>query len=395
MKSNYTPRKLNISLGEISQKHPLRSAPPEYKSDQEFAKILRRWAYMSEGEIKAEAPIIPPRRIRQLIEYINGNVLGLPLQNLKTIIRMRITEENFRRMFSLWLDTYDNKEINSLLSAIVQDHPEIPPAVFKASRLTSDVFLDVLKSDNIPIAVGKRCVLLRGQVESFKRALQEYKVSPESSLGKACIENYYCYCDKSAYLRTKDQDLKRIVSRYNENQIHLYLRNFLSLLDIQEFKNFYLVGKYLIERHTDVSGTNRFQKFFNAYPQNLVIKYRRWLDYITIRDSFRNNLSDERLIFWSDYVPYTEDIHMAMTSSSLILKFDQYVIVEFTEQTMGALYVYEKADFERRIRHRTRTMKNSELRSYLYNSPYVERIIHNGNWQGRTRRYLMRNRITK
>ena len=395
MKTNYTPRKLNISLGEISQKHPLRSAPPEYKSDQEFAKMLKRWAYMSEAALKSEAPVIPPRRIRQLIEYIYGNVLNLPLQNLKNIIIMRATEDNFRRMFSLWLDTYYNKEINSMLSGVIQTYPEFIPAVFNGSRLTSDIFSEWLKSENTPVVAGKTCVRLRGQVESFKRALEEYKISPESALGKACIDNYYCYCDKDVYLRTKDPDLQRIVSRYNESQIHLYLRNFLSLLEIQDFKSFYLVGKYLIGKYTDVPGTTRFQRFFNTYPQHLVVKYRRWLDYITIRESFRNNLSDERLIFWSDYVPYTEDIHMEKTSMSLIMKFEQYVIVEFTEQTMGALYVFEKDDFERRIKHRTRTMKNSELRSYMYNSPYVERIVHNGNWTWRTKRYLLRNRITK
>ena len=396
MKDFFEPRKLNVAVSEIRKKHPSRSTPPEFKSDQDFAKMVKRWAYMAEEDVAQEAMLIPPRRIKQLVEYMSGNVLNVPLHNLRSIIRLRATEEIFRRLFSLWYDAYDSPDFNTLLYYIMQDYPEYPAAVFQNSKLTSPIFLQWLKSEDIPVAVGKSCIRLKKQMHTFEDAMLALKVSPESVLGKACIDSFYTYCGKDDYFQVSDKELDRIVRRYSLKQIHLFLRNILTVLDVPAFQRFYLTGRYLQWTYTDSSGTKKYQLFFANYPPDLVTKYRHWLDYIVVRDSFSKNPNDPRLIFWSRYVPHSEGAYIEKTSESFIMKFERYCILEFTEKTMGPIYIFEKSTFEKQVQPQTRFQSNTDLRSYLlHRSPYVARVEHRGNWQWKVEQYLMMNRITR
>ena len=395
MKNSFVPQKLDRARREVARQHPLKSTLPKYEGDQDFVKMLKYWAYMGSEEVEQEANLIPPRRLRQLVEYVSKNIYKLPMRNFATIIRLRASDEIFLRLFALWLDAYDNEEFNRLLRVVARVFIGRADNVFQNSQLIVPIFSEWIGSDNIPLIVGKTCIRYKSEAGGFEKALSTFSVSPESSLGKACIDSFYTFCGREDYIISQDYALERVLRRYNENQIHAFMHNFLAVLVVSDFQKFYVTGKYLLQKYTNAPGTKPFQKFFANYPKELVDKYQRWLNYITIRESFHNNTRDERLIFWSKFVPYMQSAHMEPVSKSLLMKFENYGIVEFTEATMGALYIYEINDFVKRIQPKSRTHNNNEFRSYLYNSPQVERIVHNGNWRRKTEWYLRRNQITK
>ena len=125
-------------------------------------------------------------------------------------------------------------------------------------------------------------------------------------------------------------------------------------------------------------------------------KYHRWLNYILIRESFSKNSNDERLQFWSQYVPYSTDAYRVSASECLVIEFEMYSIIEFTTKTMGPLYIYRKDIFEKFVKKYLKRMNNTELRHSLYNELLqyaTERIIHHDNWQYKTSRYLMAHSI--
>lgn len=395
MKYCFSPQKLNIALAEVSKQHPSKSTPPQYEGDQEFIKMLKYWAYLPIDEVEQEAMMIPPRRVRQLVEYVSSNIYKLPMRNLAHIIRLRADDTIFLRLFSLWLDAYENKDFSRLLKVVSRAFVGRPQNVFHNSQLIIPIFSEWVESDNVPVMVGKTCMRHKVQAGGFENALRAYSVSTESSLGKACIDSFYTFCAKDDYSAICDSDMERVLRRYDEKQIHAFMRNFLSVMDVPDFQKFYLSGKFLLQKYTNSPGTKPFQSFFSTYPSELIEKYQRWLNYITIRDSFHNNTNDVRMIFWNKYVPNMHVAYLERVSEALIMKFDDYGVIEFTEATMGPLYVYEIDDFEKRIVPRSRTHTNQEFRHYLYNNAYIQRIPHQGNWQYRTRRYLQRNQITR
>lgn len=395
MKNSFSPQKLNKTLAEVARQHPLKSIPPKYEGDPAFIQMLKYWAYLQGDVVEQEALLIPPRRLRQLVEYVSNNIYKLPMRNFATIIKLRATAEIFSRLFALWLDAYGNEDYNRLLKVVSRVFVGQAENVFQNSQLTIPVFTEWVGSDNTPALVGQTCLRHKASAGNFENALRAYSVSPDSLLGKACLDNFYTFCAREDYVLLKDDDLDRILRRYNEKQIHAFMHNFLAVMVVQDFQRFYRAGKYLMQQYTNAPGTKPFQRFFANYPPELIQKYQRWLNYITIRESFHHNTSDERLIFWSKFVPYMQSAHMESASNSLLMKFEDYGIVEFTESTMGALYVYEIIDFEKRIQPKSRIYANNEFRSYLYNHDYVQRITHQGYWQSRTEWYLKRNRIAK
>ena len=395
MKYCFSPQKLNTVLSEVSKQHPSKSAPPQYEGDQEFIKMLKRWANLPSDEIEQEAMMIPPRRVRQLVEYVCSNIYKLPMRNLAHIIRLRADEAIFLRLFSLWLDAYENKDFSHLLKVVARAFATKSENVFQNSRLIIPIFSEWLESDDVPVMVGKTCMRYKVQAGGFENALRAYSVSTESSLGKACINGFYTFCTKEDYSSIRDSDLERVLRRYDEKQIHAFMQNFLSLMDVPNFEKFYLSGKFLVQKYTNSPETRPFQRFFSAYPSELIEKYQRWLNYINIRDGFHNNTNDVRMIFWNKYVKDMQVSYLERTSGALIMKFYDYGVVEFTEATMGPLYVYEIGDFEKRIIPRSRIHTNQEFRHYLYTNAYIQRIPHQGNWQYRTSRYLQRNQITR
>ena len=155
-------------------------------------------------------------------------------------------------------------------------------------------------------------------------------------------------------------------------------------------------GSYLRNIYTSDAGTLKYKNFFSGFTPEQELKYHRWLNYILIRESFSKNSNDERLQFWSQYVPYSTDAYRVSASECLVIEFEMYSIIEFTTKTMGPLYIYRKDIFEKFVKKYLKRMNNTELRHSLYNELLqyaTERIIHHDNWQYKTSRYLMAHSI--
>lgn len=105
-----------------------------------------------------------------------------------------------------------------------------------------------------------------------------------------------------------------------------------------------------------------------------------------LKESFTKEGSDERLVFWSRYMPYSVDVHRFRSSEALTIVFEHHYVIEFTLETMGALYVFDRGLFEEKFLHCTR-YSNAEFRSVLFRKKdmAIEQIVQHGDWQLRTR----------
>ena len=230
----------------------------------------------------------------------------------------------------------------------------------------------------------------------FPERLKSLMIFPDSNLGQQCIQEYLTFCDRTGYLEISDRDMLPTLRKYAPDSIKLFLKNILTELNVEDFQRYYQCGTYLRNTYTSDAGTLKYKNFFSGFAPEQELKYHRWLNYILIRESFSKNSNDERLQFWSQYVPYSTDAYRVSASECLVIEFEMYSIIEFTTKTMGPLYIYRKDIFEKFVKKYLKRMNNTELRHSLYNELLqyaTERIIHHDNWQYKTGRYLMAHSI--
>lgn len=391
MKDSYIPRKLEEIIPAVVQRHPSTAAVTGYHPDQSFLDQVREWVQVPETQINDTAYTIPPRMVVQLADYLGTNSLGVPTEKLIRMVCIRTNERITKRILSRWPDYYLHSDYMDLMEAILTERSEVAEKVLEQSKVTSEVLLDWIKSENIPHAVGKYAIKNdESNSQSFRKTLQEINVSPESKLGKQCIEEYYTFCGEKSYLQIKDEELLRVLKRYSYKQIKSFLDNYLTVMETENLRRYFACGRYLRNSYTGVPDSTRFKAFFSGFSEQHINQYSKWLSYVLIAESFSNNSNDPRLRFWSKYVPYSSKTYLERQSSALIMVYEKCCVIEFTSETMGPIYIYQKEDFNKRIKLATQIMKNLELRSYLYNGAYYARFVHDarGSWQHKVARYL-------
>lgn len=292
---------------------------------------------------------------------------------------------------------FENQDLCYLLYRIVQDKAELVKKIVSNTKLENTTMLQWFPSKNIPYAVGREC--MRWQKSDrirFSDRLMTLGIMPSTRLGQRCIQEYLTFCDRTGYLEISDRDMLPTLKKYSPDSIKLFLKNILTELKVEDFQRYYQCGIYLRNTYTSDAGTLKYKNFFSGFAPEQELKYHRWLNYILIRESFSKNSNDERLQFWSQYVPYSTDAYRVSASECLVIEFEMYSIIEFTTKTMGPLYIYRKDIFEKFVKKYLKRMNNTELRHSLYNELLqyaTERIIHHDNWQYKTSRYLMAHSI--
>ena len=277
------------------------------------------------------------------------------------------------------------------------DKAELVKKIVSNTKLENTTMLQWFPSKNIPYAVGREC--MRWQKSDrirFSDRLMTLGIMPSTRLGQRCIQEYLTFCDRTGYLEISDRDMLPTLKKYSPDSIKLFLKNILTELKVEDFQRYYQCGTYLRNTYTSDAGTLKYKNFFSGFTPEQELKYHRWLNYILIRESFSKNSNDERLQFWSQYVPYSTDAYRVSASECLVIEFEMYSIIEFTTKTMGPLYIYRKDIFEKFVKKYLKRMNNTELRHSLYNELLqyaTERIIHHDNWQYKTSRYLMAHSI--
>lgn len=393
MRDSYAPRKLTERIPEIVKRHPSTAKTASYEPDTSFQEQVRAWAALSEKDAGEVALTIPPGKIMQLADFLGAGHTGVPTEQLIRIVCTRTNERLAKRILSRWSDFFRSSSYNALVKAILEERKETVRQVLKDSPADAETWLQWLNSGDIPAAVGKSAVRYDAKHKSgFQQALQAISVPPESRLGKECIDEYYIFCDRNAYLDLEDQKLNRILMRYSYEQSIRFLKNFLTEMDTQSLRRYYACGKYLSQKYTGLPESDKYNRFFSGWSQEHRTQYNRWMSYILIADSFSQNSNDPRLRFWSKYVPYSVNTYLEKQCEALIMEYEKCCVIEFTSKTMGAVYIYYKGDYRGRIRKSTKMMKNTEFRSFLYNHPYEARFVHDagGNWQHKVERFLKR-----
>lgn len=397
MKTSYKPSKLPAIAAQVRKEHPTSSEIKNYQLDNSFLDEVRQWAKLPKEDVDGEAITIPIHKVRLLANYVPANSLHLPLLNLTRILFLRANEEIARSLFILWQDYFTNQDLCYLLYRIVQDKPELVKKIVSNTKLENTTMMQWFPSKNIPYAVGREC--MRWQKSDrirFSDRLMTLGIMPSTRLGQLCIQEYLTFCDRTGYLEISDRDMLPALKKYSPDSIKLFLKNILTELKVEDFQRYYQCGSYLRNIYTSDAGTLKYKNFFSGFTPEQELKYHRWLNYILIRESFSKNSNDERLQFWSQYVPYSTDAYRVSASECLVIEFEMYSIIEFTTKTMGPLYIYRKDIFEKFVKKYLKRMNNTELRHSLYNELLqyaTERIIHHDNWQYKTSRYLMAHSI--
>lgn len=391
MKSEFAPKALASVRVEVRKKHPKMDEVAEYQTDSAFLDQIKKWSQMSKEEIESEAVLIPMRQIRKLARYVPGNSLHVPMRNLIRIVFLRATKDIAGMLFGQWQDFYQNKDLCFLLYQLCKDKKNITEDIFLQCQLTDEQLMRWLKSSDIPYTVGRDCATIFGERKPFQERLSDRHISPNGKLGRSCSERFLTFCTREDYLDYSDQEMRSLIGKYSEQTMLLFLLNILEKLEVQDFRLYYFCGSYLRDHFTGNVDSDSCRRIFKKFPAGHELKYRRWQNYILVKDSFAANDGDERLQFWSQYVPYSMNAYRNAESESLVMEFECYTIVEFTTATMGPLYIYRKDVFERNIKKYLKQMDNQELRHLLYNELkryYEMRIVHNDNWQWKTSRYL-------
>ena len=397
MKTSYKPSRLPAIAAQVRKEHPTSSEIKNYQLDIGFLNEVRQWAKLPKEGVDGEAITIPIRKVRLLANYVPANSLHLPLLNLTRILFLRANEEIARSLFILWQDYFTNQDLCYLLYRIVQDKPELVKKIVSNTKLENATMMQWFPSKNIPYAVGREC--MRWQKSDrirFSERLMTLGIMPSTRLGQRCIQEYLTFCDRTGYLEISDREMLPTLKKYSPDSIKLFLKNILTELKVEDFQRYYQCGSYLRNTYTSDAGTLKYKNFFSGFTLEQELKYHRWLNYILIRESFSKNSNDERLQFWSQYVPYSTDAYRVSASECLGIEFEMYSIIEFTTKTMGPLYIYRKDIFEKFVKKYLKRMNNTELRHSLYNELLqyaTERIIHHDNWQYKTSRYLMAHSI--
>lgn len=397
MKTSYTPSKLSAIASQIRKEHPSCSEVREYKTDQEFLDEIRHWASLPESEVDSEASIIPIRKIRALANYIPENFLHLPLTNLIQIVFLRADDEMIRLLYIQWQECFTNSDLCNLLYQIAQDKPQLMHKITSDEKIAPTTMMQWFHSGNIPYAVGKECMRFQKiQRIRFADRLMSLGIFSTSRLGQKCIQDYLTFCDRIGYLELKDTEMLSILKKSSPAFISSFLKNILSELKTEDFQQYYKCGSYIRDTYTGSNGSAKYKSYFSGFSPEQELKYRRWLNYILIKDTFIKAVDDARLKFWSQYVPYSTNVYKSAVSKSLVIEFEAYCVVEFFEDTKGALYIYQKEIFEEYIARYVMCFKNNDLRHELYaNLRHLcsERISHHDGWQYKTSRYLTANKI--
>jgi hypothetical protein len=394
MRKIFIPRQLTLAAQRIREAHKETAEISLYEVDEEFIKQLKYWAGLPEDSIQDEAIVIPMRRILQLANYVSTNTYKLPLKNLNRILYIRANEEVFRYLFQVWQNVYFNVEFNQLLVDILTNKKGIEQATWQGTYLTGEIFIAWIRSTDVVNAVGRTITSVTFKsTDKIEKRLQEMGLHCDSPLARNCIAMFYTYCRREEYLLADDAELLSAIKHYDLNGIHAFLHNILKTLRVQDFQKYIECGALLRNNYTGVPQSKMFIKFFAGYPQELVVQYQHWLDYVIIWESFGKD--DERLQFWSMYVPYSKGAALQRRSMAFVMQFAFYCIIEFPMESMGPIYIYRRDVFENKIDFWVGYYSNAVLKSKLYEhrAECAKRITHQGDWKSRTSLYLTANSV--
>lgn len=389
----FLPRRLIIVKEEIANIHNLKNNKTyEPYSDDDLQILIRRITGTSKRNLKTLIYTLTKREALLVIGYLPSNIFHVKMNNVLQVYKERTDLEGARILFSEWQNAYSNQELNDFLCK--EDNiVEAFSAVLSENHCPVNTFKEMLESESIPVWYGKYCVEMgENYGEEIGERIKYLGIKEASQLYKDIIYLFYTYCERIDYIRAGVYVLLKEAEQYvhDDKAIKQFLLNFLQKLSLSDLSSFNPLAE-LLERLTGSNETEKQKRFFYQYPENVWDKYKEWLNRAHIFKYFGD---DERSRFWSNY--HFESVVHIKHSNSVVLKTENYYIVEFLGRATGPMYSYSNSVYETTIRYWMPNNSNSTLRSILYENrdKAHKRLVHNTNWQSDFDWYLRSNNIT-
>lgn len=387
----FIPKKLIETKKMIVKKHPNKEDPIQISPNKELRQLIIELINIKPNQIKKYAYVLSERNIIMVTLYLPYNYYNVDMRNLFGLLNWRSDSKLMKLFYFEWQKNYDNEQCNQLFKEHIIKNKMFRDIIMKYNHSVFH-FTRILQSNNIAIAFGKMC-LERQEIRnlSFSNKMMYFGISENSRLFRECKMYYYTFCRKEDYKSADILEFTQTIMRYPDDLLRIFLLNFLSAMNYRDLFDFHDICEYLVRKIGNQESL-MYNFFFSNADNELVMKYKKWLNILNIEKYFNN---DERSDFWKLY-DFESIVHHSR-SESVEMESKDYYIVEFLGQSMGPFYIYKKRTYEDKIRYLCNLYDNLELRSELFRKRtlYVWRKEHRGNWQWAAADYLEENKIVK
>jgi len=332
-----------------------------------------------EEKLYAFGMTLSKREIYALCQYAPLNYLKVEIAKIYDILMYRMDQKAFLYLYQQWTRNYKNRECNEFLLELLALKPMFAQAVQKYG-ISLGLFLEWIDSENIAAAVGKSCLNILGEELSLEQQLGRFGIYGESLLHRDCQYYFYTYCSREEYLKADQEELKKVVNRYKQNDLKdlkQFLVHFVRVMEMEQLEKYLGVCNELA-KITGEPDSKQFSVFFRDVPSQIIAKYKVWLNILNVNEVFGN---DERSIFWKEYALYGI-YKFYRYSGAFVMEFHEIKIVEFKGKANGPAYFYEKSYFDKNLQYKVQHEKNGDLRQILlHHTDFLERETHIPGWQ--------------
>ena len=295
-------------------------------------------------------------------------------------------------LFRQWQYFYKNEECNRFMAELLEKN-FVFREIFKVHNYEINHVLNVLKSESVLRQFGKMLYREDHVGEQCQEKLEYHKIGINTMLYGDCIRYVYTFCNRDAYLSNNDGLIGKISSYDNKNKKE-FLINFLEELSLADLFNFRSLADFCVSAITGPVDSQKYLQFFDNYSNVIERKYRNWTNTCIIENFFGK---DERSKFWKKY--RFVSVQRNHRHDMLIMECENHYITEFLGESMGAMYVYEKEFYQKKVTQWQRNFYNtSELKSHMYHNSHMakKRLEHRPkhSWTWVFKSYILSEKIT-
>lgn len=398
MEFSFFPKRLKAVQREVSVLHKNIDESVKISADDELEHLIRSLTELdNDNDLAWKANMLTNQEVYRIAAYLPYNYFHVNMRNLFCIFIVRSGKRLFQILYNQWQNSYDNESCNEFIHSLLKNNEDFREYV-KEKHLNVDRLADIFYDQNIVIGFGSE---VTGYYFKEKRTLAEkfeyFGIHSDSKLYKDCLDVFYTFCGKEDYLEADKNEILNIVKKYELRQqplLKIFLKNFLGKLNLQELADFQDLARYFEAVIGDSKNLKAdYKYFFKDLPEDVVAKYMDWINRCKIEKYFGD---DERSNFWKQY--RFEQVKKFEKSNAVVMKFGEYIAVEFLGERNGPIYFYPRMYFEKKLEGQFLLLENIPMRKYLlHESQYKEedRKEHRGYWEYNVENYIIKHHITR
>lgn len=398
MEFSFFPKRLKAVQREISVLHKNMDESVKISADDELEHLIKSLTEIdNDRDLAWKANMLTNQEVYRITAYLPYNYFNVNMRNLFCIFIARSGKRLFQILYNQWQNSYDNESCNEFIHSLLKNNEDFREYV-KEKHLNVNHLADIFYDQNIVIGFGSE---VTGYHFKEKRILVEkfeyFGIHSDSKLYKDCSDVFYTFCGKEDYLEADKNEILNIVKKYELRQqplLKIFLKNFLGKLNLKELADFQDLARYFEAVIGDSQNPKAdYKYFFKDLPEDVVAKYMDWINRCKIEKYFGD---DERSTFWKQY--RFEQVKKFDKSNAVVMKFGEYIAVEFLGERNGPIYFYPRKYFEKKLEGQFLLLENIPMRQYLlHESQYKEedRKEHRGYWEYNVENYIIKHYITR